>query len=125
MLTITLSGCIGSVTAPRDASKVLELTILVVPIVFSGLFGLGNILCFGGILQVSPKTWQLWVELKLTMLTSTFLVECVRKLHPPRSVCAVPAWTNRGSNFMKYPLYAASALAANSFVRCVNQWAKG
>ena len=28
----------------------LELTILVVPIIFSGFFGLGNILCFGGIL---------------------------------------------------------------------------
>ncbi|KAK5123537.1 hypothetical protein LTR85_002575 [Meristemomyces frigidus] len=44
----------------------------IVPIVFSGLFGLGNILCFSGIF--------------------TFLVEC-------------------------YPLYAASALAANSFAR--------
>ncbi|KAI7521642.1 hypothetical protein KC317_g22051, partial [Hortaea werneckii] len=44
----------------------------IAPIVFSGLFGLGNIFCFSGIF--------------------TFLVEC-------------------------YPLYAASALAANSFAR--------
>ncbi|QIX01888.1 hypothetical protein AMS68_007405 [Peltaster fructicola] len=44
----------------------------IVPIIFSAIFGLGNILCFGGIF--------------------TFLVEC-------------------------YPLYAASALAANSLVR--------
>ncbi|EMC99669.1 hypothetical protein BAUCODRAFT_30045 [Baudoinia panamericana UAMH 10762] len=44
----------------------------IVPIIFSALFGLGNIFCFGGIF--------------------TFLVEC-------------------------YPLYAASALAANSFAR--------
>ncbi|KAK5133872.1 hypothetical protein LTR08_007203 [Meristemomyces frigidus] len=44
----------------------------IVPIVFSGFFGLGNIICFSGIF--------------------TFLVEC-------------------------YPLYAASALAANSFAR--------
>ncbi|KAI7241156.1 MFS general substrate transporter [Hortaea werneckii] len=44
----------------------------IAPIIFSGLFGLGNIFCFSGIF--------------------TFLVEC-------------------------YPLYAASALAANSFAR--------
>ncbi|KAF2719200.1 MFS general substrate transporter [Polychaeton citri CBS 116435] len=44
----------------------------IVPIIFGGLFGLGNIFCFSGIF--------------------TFLVEC-------------------------YPLYAASALAANSFAR--------
>ncbi|KAK5156651.1 hypothetical protein LTS14_004863 [Recurvomyces mirabilis] len=49
-----------------------QLTTAVVPIIFSALFGLGNIFCFGGIF--------------------TFLVEC-------------------------YPLYAASALAANSFAR--------
>lgn len=45
---------------------------ILVPIVFSGFFGFGIILCYGGIF--------------------TFLVEC-------------------------YPLYAASALAANSFMR--------
>lgn len=90
------------------------------PIVFSGIFGLGNIFVFAGVF--------------------TFLVECV-SLAPvgvhsrcPSHLCSLDetivlsslmccACSNMATIVLKltrprqYPLYAASALAANSFAR--------
>ncbi|KAI7112116.1 hypothetical protein KC337_g18815, partial [Hortaea werneckii] len=69
----------------------------IAPIIFSGLFGLGNIFCFSGIFVSAASSLTRWQQdatpvPELTLQRKTFLVEC-------------------------YPLYAASALAANSFAR--------
>lgn len=106
VLTIIVQGSLdGSVHPPVCIANHCKADEIAVPIVFSGLFGLAMIWCFSGTFTVSRCPVAVACKSLTRMYSTLWNGKRTRSL-----VWSLP-------DFFSYPLYAASALAANSFAR--------